>query len=325
MIGPDQPASVGDSRPSAISDRPSALVTIGTRGSKLALAQTDLVRAALLATHPGLTIAIERITTRGDVVLDRPLSAIGDKGLFVTEIEQALRAGRIDLAVHSAKDLPSALPPDMAIAAFPLRADPRDVLIARGGQTLNELPPGARVGTSSLRRACQLRCLRPDLQIADLRGNVDTRLRRLREGDYDAIVLAAAGLERLGLSEQVSEYFAPEVLIPAVGQGALAVEVRAHDPAIGALLAPLDDPTTRAAVAAERAFLAHIGGGCQVPVGAYARLDGEQLVLLGMIGARDGRLVRGERTGPATNPAALGEQLAAEVLERGGRALLVDG
>jgi hydroxymethylbilane synthase len=325
MTGPDQLSSVGAGRPSASSDRPSSPITIGTRGSKLALAQTDLVCAVLLATHPGLTITIERITTRGDVVLDRPLSAIGDKGLFVTEIEQALRTGRIDLAVHSAKDLPSALPPDMAIAAFPLRADPRDVLIARGGQTLNELPPGARVGTSSLRRACQLRCLRPDLQIADLRGNVDTRLRRLREGDYDAIVLAAAGLERLGLSEQVSEYFAPEALTPAVGQGALAVEVRAHDLVIGALLAPLDDPATRAAVAAERAFLAHIGGGCQVPVGAYARLDGEQLVLIGMIGARDGRLVRGARTGPATSPAALGEQLAAEVLERGGRALLVAG
>lgn len=310
-----------ESESSAPGDRSSSVV-IGTRGSKLALAQTELVRAAIYEAHPELRVAVERITTKGDVVLDRPLSAIGDKGLFVAEIELALREGRIDLAVHSAKDLPSALPPDMALAAFPRRADPRDVLIARAGGGLADLPDSARVGTSSLRRACQLRRLRPNLQIVDLRGNVDTRLRKLHEGQYDAIVLAAAGLDRLGISGLAIERLAPDLMIPAVGQGALAIEVRAGDEASAALLAPLDDPATRAAVTAERAFLARIGGGCQVPAGAYARHDGATLVLAGMIGARDGRVVRGELAGPAAEPAALGARLADTLLDEGGRALL---
>jgi hydroxymethylbilane synthase len=298
------------------------LLTIGTRASKLALAQTHMMRDALLAAHPGLEIAIERITTRGDIILDRPLSAIGDKGLFVAEIEDALRAGRVDLAVHSAKDLPSELPPDMALAAFPRRADPRDALISRAGLRLAGLGEGAHVGTSSLRRACQLRHVRPDLRIDDLRGNVDTRLRKLHEGQYDAIVLAAAGLERLGLAGQISEYLDPAVMLPAVSQGILGVEVRAGDAAVAALLAPLDDPETRVAATAERAFLAQVGGGCQVPVGAYARLDGASLVLAGLIGARDGRVVRGEISGPAEQPAALGARLAEALLDQGGRALL---
>jgi hydroxymethylbilane synthase len=300
----------------------SSLVAIGTRGSKLALAQTNMIRDALLAAHPGLNIAVERITTRGDVILDRPLSAIGDKGLFVTEIEDALRARRIDLAVHSAKDLPSELPPDMAIAAFPRRADPRDALVSRGGLRLADLPAGARLGTSSLRRACQLRHLRPDLRVEDLRGNVDTRLRKLREGLYDAIVLAAAGLERLGLSGEVSEYLDPADMLPAVGQGILAIEIRDDDSATAALLAPLDDPAARVAATAERAFLARIGGGCQVPVAAWARLENDSLALDGLIGARDGRLVRAELAGPASDPAALGARLAERLLGEGGRELL---
>ncbi|MBK9712836.1 MAG: hydroxymethylbilane synthase [Kouleothrix sp.] len=300
----------------------SSLVTIGTRSSKLALAQTHMMRDALLAAHPDLTVAIEHITTKGDVILDRPLSAIGDKGLFVTEIEDALRAGRIDLAVHSAKDLPSELPPDMALAAFPPRADPRDALIARDGLRLADLPAGACVGTSSMRRTCQLRHARPDLRIEDLRGNVDTRLRKLREGQYDAIVLAAAGLERLGLADQVSEYLDPTLMLPAVSQGILGIEVRAADTAVAALLAPLDDPLARVAATAERAFLARIGGGCQVPVAAYARLVGGALELAGMIGSRDGRLVRGEIAGPADDPASLGAQLAERLLDDGGRELL---
>ena len=302
--------------------RRSSVVVVGTRGSKLALAQTELVRAALHDAHPDLRVAVEQITTRGDLVLDRPLSAIGDKGLFVAEIEQALREGRIDLAVHSAKDLPSDLPPDMALAAFPRRADPRDVLVARDGCRLADLPAGARVGTSSLRRACQLRHLRPDLQIVDLRGNVDTRLRKLHEGQYDAIVLAAAGLDRLGIAGQATEWLTPEVMLPAVGQGALAIEVRAGDQRILDLLAPLDNAATRDTMAAERAFLAGIGGGCQVPIGAYARLDGSTLTLTAMIGARDGRVVRGTSHGPVEDAAALGERLAEELLNEGGRALL---
>lgn len=297
-------------------------VVIGTRGSKLALAQTELVRAALLAAYPRLQVKIEQITTKGDLVLDQPLSAIGDKGLFVAEIEEALRIGRIDLAVHSGKDLPSELPPDMAIAAFLQRADPRDALIAREGLLLAELPAGARVGTSSLRRACQLRHLRPDLEIVNLRGNVDTRLRKFREGQYDAIVLAAAGLDRLGLAGEVTEWLAPETMLPAVSQGALAIEVRANDTATAALLAPLDDAATRAAATAERAFLARIGGGCQTPVAAYARIEGEMLVMEGMVGANDGRLVRVAAAGPLAQPAALGVRLADVVLAHGGREML---
>jgi hydroxymethylbilane synthase len=321
------PGAKIDECPSVVGRR--SLVVIGTRGSKLALVQTDLVQAALLAAHPGLTVKIEQITTKGDVILDRPLSAIGDKGLFIAEFEDALRAGRIDLAVHSAKDLPSELPPDMALAAFPRRADPRDALVSRDGLPLAELPEGARVGTSSLRRACLLRHLRPDLRIADVRGNVDTRLRKLHEGQYDAIVLAAAGLERLGLAGEITEHLDPQVMLPAVSQGILGLEVRADDEAIAALLAPLDDPMARIAALAERAFLAQIGGGCQVPVGAYASVDlsptagpGGTLTLAGMIGAHDGRLVRGELSGPAMQAADLGARLAEALLGGGGQELL---
>ena len=297
-------------------------VVIGTRASKLALVQAHMIRDELLAAHADLAVAVEHITTKGDLILDRPLSAIGDKGLFVTEIEDALRAGRIDLAVHSAKDLPSELPPDMQLAAFPPRADPRDALIARDHLRLANLPEGAHVGTSSMRRACQLRYLRPDLHISDLRGNVDTRLRKLREGQYDAIVLAAAGLERLGWAGEISEYLDPSVMLPAVSQGILGVEIRAGDSATAALLAALDDPAARIAATAERAFLARIGGGCQVPIGAYAQISGATLTLAGLIGARDGRLVRGQLARPASEPAELGAQLADDLLERGGRALL---
>jgi hydroxymethylbilane synthase len=308
--------------PHKIAPATQSVVVIGTRSSKLALAQTHMIRDALLAAHPDITIEVEHITTKGDVILDRPLSAIGDKGLFVTEIEEALRAGRIDLAVHSAKDLPSELPPDMAIAAFPRRADARDALIARAGLGLADLPAGACVGTSSLRRACQLRRLRPDLRIADLRGNVDTRLRKLHEGMYDAVVLAAAGLDRLGLAHEVTELLDPHVMLPAVSQGTLAIEMRAGDAAVAALLAPLDDPEARATATAERAFLARIGGGCQVPVAAYAQLGSDTLILAGLIGARDGQSVSGELSGPAGDPATLGTALAERLLDEGGRALL---
>ena len=297
-------------------------ITIGTRRSKLALVQTDMIRTALLQAHPGLEVAVEHITTKGDIILDRPLSAIGDKGLFVTEIEDAIRAGRVDLAVHSAKDLPSVLPPDMALVAFPPREDARDALVSKSGARLAELPAGATVGTSSLRRACQLRHARPDLRIVDLRGNVDTRLRKLREEPYDAIVLAAAGLHRLGLNNEISEYLDPSVMLPAVSQGILGIEARAGNAEVAALLAPLDDAVARTAALAERGFLAYLGGGCQVPVAAYACLDGDMLQLDGMIGSRDGRLVRGGVRGSPANPASLGAQLAARLLDEGGRELL---
>lgn len=291
------------------------IITLGTRGSKLALVQTELVRAALQRAHPQIQTRIETITTKGDIVLDRPLSAIGDKGLFVTEIEEALRQRRIDLAVHSAKDLPSQLPPDMRIAAYAQRADPRDVLITYSGERLDTLPADALVGTSSLRRACQLQHMRPDLRIADLRGNVDTRLRKLHEGQYDAIILAAAGLQRLGLTAQVTEWLQPDRMIPAVAQGALAIEVRSDDQDMLALLAPLNDQETHLAVTAERAFLACIGGGCQLPIGAYAQVDGTQLRIIGMIGTSEGRMVRGELQGQRNAPEELGVQLAAQLRE----------
>lgn len=302
------------------------MLTIGTRGSALALAQTELVRRALLAAQPGLEVAVRTITTRGDVVLDRPLAAIGGKGLFVVEIEAALRRGEIDLAVHSAKDLPARLPADLLLAAFPERADPRDALVTRSGARLAELPPGARVGTSSLRRACQLRRLRPDLVYLELRGNVDTRLRKLRAGQYDAIVLAAAGLARLGRLDEATEILDPADVLPAPGQGALALETRADDPATRRLVAPLDHGPTRLAVTAERAFLARIEAGCDVPVAAWARQEGEALALSGLIGARDGRTVRAERrlAGAASEraAAALGADLADDLLRAGGAELL---
>jgi hydroxymethylbilane synthase len=312
------------SEQSSVVGRQLSILTLGTRASKLALVQAHMVEAALLEANPGLHVAIEHITTKGDVVQDRPLSAIGDKGLFVAEIELALRDGRIDLAVHSAKDLPSVLPGDMLLAAMPRRADPRDALVSRDGLHLDDLPRGAKVGTTSLRRACQLRAQRPDLQVESLRGNVDTRLRKLDEGQYDAIVLAAAGLLRLGLGERIGEYLDPAVMLPAGAQGSLGLEVRAGDTASAALVAPLDDAATRAAVLAERALLARIGGGCQTPIGAYAQLSGDTLTLAGMIGASDGRLVRAERAGPAADPAGLGVAVAEELLARGGQALLAE-
>jgi hydroxymethylbilane synthase len=305
-----------------IAPRPPVL-TIGTRGSQLALAQSRMVGGWLEAAHPGLEVRLEVITTRGDIVLDRPLNEIGGKGLFVTEIEEALRDGRADLAVHSAKDLPSELPTDIAMPYFPARPAARDVLIARdGATTLRELPAGARVGTSSLRRACQLRHARPDLEPVDIRGNVDTRLHKLDAGDYDAIILAAAGLQRLALAGRITEWLEPSVLLPASAQGALGIEVRAGDAAVAALLAPLDHPPTRHAVTAERAFLERVQGGCQVPAGAYAVAEGEALRVMAMIGDRAGRLVRGELSGSVNEAAALGAALADELLASGGRELL---
>ncbi len=297
-------------------------LTIGTRGSKLALVQSEIVRQALLNMRPDLDVRLERITTKGDVAQDRPLSEIGGNGLFVTQIEVALRAGGIDLAVHSAKDLSSALPGDMALAAFLPRADARDVLVSRDGSRLMDLPPGARVGTSSPRRTCQLFALRPDLASLDIRGNVDTRLRKLRDGEYDAIVLAAAGLERLDMLDCATEWFDPNAMVPAVAQGALAAEVRADDPFMRELVGKLDDPATSIAIRAERAFLARIGGGCSLPVGAYATVAGDTLHIIGMIGALDGRMVRDERVGTASNPEQAGATLAGDMLANGGQVLV---
>jgi hydroxymethylbilane synthase len=297
---------------------------IGTRGSTLALWQTQYVAQRLKATIPEPEIQIKTIQTRGDLVRDRALSQVGGKGLFVKEIENALLSGEIDLAVHSLKDMPTEQPQGLTLGAILERADPRDALIVRGGTgNLHSLPPGARVGTSSLRRRAQLLAAQPDLQVLDLRGNVDTRLRKLRDGRYDAVVLAVAGLVRLGHANAIGQALPVDLMLPAVGQGALCVEVRGDDEGTRRLISPLDHPPTRRAVDAERAFLRRLEGGCQVPIGAFAEVDDGQLRLRGLVAALDGsRLVRDEIRGPAEQAETLGMELAEQLLAAGGEEIL---
>ena len=291
------------------------MLTIASRGSQLALWQAHWVQAQL--GELGHECRIEIIKTTGDKITDVPLAKVGTKGLFTKEIEEALLERRADLAVHSLKDLPTELPPGLTLAAVPRREDPRDALV---GRKLDELPTGAKVGTSSLRRAAQLQRLRPDLQVESIRGNLDTRLRKLDEGQYDAILLAAAGLRRLGWEGRIAEVLPPELMCPAVGQGALAVETREGDTAA---TAELDDPDTRIAVTAERAVLGALGGGCQVPIGAYARVENGRLRVLGVVIAPGGsRLVRAERDGAASDAASIGREVAAQLLADGGREIL---
>jgi hydroxymethylbilane synthase len=298
-------------------------VVIGTRGSALALWQAHWVRGRLEALFPGLAVTLEVVKTQGDRILDVPLAQVGGKGLFVKEIEEALLAGRVDLAVHSMKDVPAVLPAGLAVGAVPEREEPGDVLIARGGARLAELAAGSVVGTSSLRRAAQLRHGRPDLVIAPLRGNVDTRLRKLDRGELDAIVLAAAGVKRLGLLDRASEVLDHDRMLPAVGQGALCVEIRAADPRIGPLVAALDDAASRLAVTAERAFLRRLEGGCQVPIAGHARIAGGDLTLTGLVADPDGRaLLRDCRRGPAAAAAQIGVALAETLLARGAGGML---
>lgn len=296
---------------------------IGTRGSALALWQAQHVAENLKALIPNLDVAIQEIKTLGDRVRDRALSEVGGKGLFVKEIETALAAGEIDLAVHSLKDMPTAQPPGLTLAAVLERADPRDALLVRGGGDLHGLPGGARVGTSSMRRRAQLLAARPDLQVVDLRGNVDTRLRKLREGQYDAVILAVAGLERLGHVGAISQLLPFEIMLPAVGQGALCIETRADDTATRALITPLDHAPTHRAAQAERAFLRRLEGGCQVPIGAYAQVNGGRIHLRGLVASLDGRrIVRDEIDGPAAE--ALGIELAERLLAAGGDQILAE-
>lgn len=301
------------------------LVRIGTRGSALAVWQAEWVKSQLLAAHEELAVELMVIKTTGDKILDVPLAKVGGKGLFVKEIEEALLDGRADLAVHSVKDMPAELPEGLHLAVMPPREDPRDALISRNGAGLDALPHGARIGTSSLRRAAQLLHLRPDLRIETLRGNVDTRLRKLESEGFDAIVLAAAGLKRMELSHVVSEYLEPERMLPAVGQGALGIETRIDDAFTNQMVASLAHQKTMTIVSAERAFLKRLEGGCQVPIGAHATMEGETLILTGMVAdLRGERLVRKQTHGKAQQAEVLGARLAEEVLEAGGAEILAE-
>lgn len=288
---------------------------IGARGSRLSLRQVNIVIEALRRVHPGIEVEVRKIGTEGDRS-DAPLSQIGGQGVFTKAIEDALLAGRIDIAVHSLKDLPPRTPDGLVIAAVPEREDVRDALVTRAGG-LASLPPHARIGTGSERRAVQLRALRPDIEPAEIRGNVDTRIRKVESGEYDAAVLALAGLRRLGLETRAAQVFGVEEIMPAVGQGALGVEVRADDRAVLEAVSAIDDARTRAAVTAERAFLDVLGAGCRMPVGAHATADGEALRLAAVIGA-GGRLLRGDVTGRPEEAAALGRALAGRLLPEAG-------
>lgn len=300
---------------------------IGSRGSPLALWQANWVQARLRELAPGRVVEIEIIKTSGDKFLDAPLARVGGKGLFVKEIEDALLERRIDLAVHSLKDVPAALPDGLMLAAYPEREDPRDVMVVPEGATasLAALPHGARMGTTSLRRQSQLLAKRPDLEIVPLRGNVGTRLDKLARGEVDAIMLAHAGLRRLGLGERAGQVFEVDELIPAVGQGVLAIETRTADDATRALVEHLDAPASRSAVAAERAFLRTLEAGCLVPVGGYATLEGDRLHFRGIIASPDGGTsIRRERTGSIPDAAAIGVGVAEEMLAAGGARILAE-
>ncbi|MFP4571594.1 MAG: hydroxymethylbilane synthase [Desulfobacterales bacterium] len=293
-------------------------IRIGTRGSKLALWQAGWVRDRIVANHPDTDVELEVIKTSGDKILDMPLARVGGKGLFVKEIEEALLDGRVHMAVHSMKDMPGMTPEGLCIAAVPERETPWDVLIARDVLSLDRLPRGAKVGTSSLRRASQLLNFRPDLQILPLRGNIDTRIKKLFSENLDAVILAAAGVKRLGYMEYVTASIDPEVILPAVGQGALCIEARTDDDFVHGLLKEIHHQETACTVFAERAFLQRLEGGCQVPIAAFARLKGDSLELDGMVAETDGSvMIRQQISGPANKPEALGTDLAERLIKRG--------
>jgi hydroxymethylbilane synthase len=298
-----------------------AKLKIGSRGSQLALWQANHIAALLRA--KGHTVEIEVIKTTGDKITSVALAKVGTKGMFTKEIEEALHEKRVDLAVHSLKDVPTDLAQEFELAAIMKREDPRDAFISVNFSSLEELPHGAKVGTSSLRRQCQLKSVRPDLEVFPLRGNVDTRLRKLESGEYDAIILAAAGVLRLGLETHVRCRISPDVMCPAVGQGALAIEIRRGDQQTKMLLAFLNDADTHAAIDCERALLGSLGGGCQVPIGAYAEKRGGRLFLRAMVGRPDGSQILREQA-EGTDGVKLGRETAQTLLWRGGDKILND-
>ena len=296
---------------------------IGTRSSRLALWQAGYIARRLREKHPSLIVEEKRMTTKGDRILDAPLAKIGGKGLFTKELETAMLAGEIDIAVHSLKDMPTEVPEGLVITAITERYDPGDAVVSPRYQTLAALPPGARVGTSSLRRRAQLLAARPDLTLFDLRGNVNTRLEKLDAGEYDAVILAVAGLKRLGFGDRITEVLPRALCLPAVGQGALAIEARRGDHEVRKLVDFLRDEAMTDCAAAERAFLETVEGGCQVPVGVYAAVDGDQLSVEAVIASLDGRQrFRDTRTGPRREAKELGRELANVLLDAGGIEIL---
>jgi len=300
-------------------------LVIGSRGSRLALAQSTIVKDQLCAASPSISIEIQVIKTSGDVKTD-PLSVIGGKGVFTKELEEALLDRRIDLAVHSLKDLPTVIPNDLILSAIGEREDPRDALVlasGAAGASIRSLPPGAVVGTSSPRRAAQLRYLRPDVIIKELRGNIETRLRKLDDGEYHALVLAAAGLRRLHLENRISHLISTDEMLPAVSQGAIGVETRADDHFANVVAAKADHPQTRLACTAERAFLRALGGGCQLPIAGHAVVSGDQISIDGLVANPEGNeLVREQLSGASSQAAQIGAELGTRLLERGARSLL---
>jgi len=298
-------------------------VKIGTRGSKLALWQAGWVKSILEKKFPPIQIELILIKTQGDKILDVPLAKVGGKGLFVKEIEQALLARRIDIAVHSMKDMPADIPQGLCIGAIPARENPLDVFISRNGARFNEMAAGSVIGTSSLRRSAQLRHARPEMVVQPLRGNLDTRLKKLESENFDALVLAAAGVKRLNLEHRITEYLDPELMLPAIGQGALCIEIRKDDPTVGPLVAALDHAPTRAAIAGERAFLNRLEGGCQVPIAGHGRIRENQFILTGLVAELDGsRVIKAQKSGPPDSSETSGIELAEELLARGADEIL---
>lgn len=298
-------------------------IRIATRQSPLALWQANYVKDALMAAHPGLQVELVTMVTRGDVILDTPLAKVGGKGLFVKELEIAMLEGRADLAVHSMKDVPVDFPDGLGLVTICEREDPRDAFVSNTYAKIEDLPSGAIVGTCSLRRQCQLKAARPDLVIKELRGNVGTRLSKLDVGEYDAIILAAAGLKRLELESRIRSFIEPEQSLPAVGQGAVGIECRVDDQRVRALLAPLNHADTADRVRCERAMNLTLQGGCQVPIGSYALLEDDHIWLRALVGEPDGsQIVRGEIRGPRTQAEQLGITLAEQLLSQGAKEIL---
>ena len=299
------------------------LLRIATRKSPLALWQAEHVRSRLMELHAGLQVELLTMSTQGDRILDSPLAKIGGKGLFVKELEQGMLEDRADIAVHSMKDVPAGLPEGLCIGAILEREDPQDAFVSNEFPSVDALPDAARVGTSSLRRQCQLRARRPDLRILDLRGNVGTRLGKLDAGDYDAIVLACAGLKRLGMAARITSAMAPELMLPAIAQGVIGIECRCDDEWVKALIAPLNHEETLQRTTAERAMNATLAGGCQAPVAGYSVINANAIELRGLVGRADGsEIIHGDISGPVQQAAAIGKQLADDLLSRGARPIL---